>query len=97
MQFLFGDHTLDADRRELQSPQGGLVTGILLFQDFCLAPMIVLTPVLAGSAAATGAIAITYHSQPTRRYGRVRAKRRVIPEIPSRSSSAEALMASLKG
>jgi CPA2 family monovalent cation:H+ antiporter-2 len=42
-----------ADRRELQSPQGSLVTGILLFQDFCLAPMIVLTPVLAGSAAAS--------------------------------------------
>ena len=42
-----------ADRRELASPQGTLVTGILLFQDFCLAPMIVLTPVLAGSAAAS--------------------------------------------
>jgi CPA2 family monovalent cation:H+ antiporter-2 len=42
-----------ADRRELQSPQGSLVTGILLFQDFSLAPMIVLTPVLAGSASST--------------------------------------------
>ena len=42
-----------SDRQELQSPQGTLVTGILLFQDFCLAPMIVLTPVLAGAAAAS--------------------------------------------
>lgn len=42
-----------ADRHELRSPQGSLVTGILLFQDFSLAPMIVLTPVLAGSAAAS--------------------------------------------
>jgi CPA2 family monovalent cation:H+ antiporter-2 len=38
------------DRRELQSPQGMLSAGILLFQDFCLAPMIFLVPVLAGTA-----------------------------------------------
>ncbi len=44
-----------ADREELQSPQGTLVTGILLFQDFCLAPMILLTPVLAGAEAASTA------------------------------------------
>jgi CPA2 family monovalent cation:H+ antiporter-2 len=42
-----------ADRRELQSPQGTLVTAILLFQDVCLAPMIVLTPLLAGNAEAS--------------------------------------------
>ena len=37
-----------ADRQELQTPQGTLAAGILLFQDFCLAPMILLVPVLAG-------------------------------------------------
>ena len=37
------------DRREMESPQGGTVTGILLFQDFLLVPMIVLTPLLAGT------------------------------------------------
>ena len=42
-----------ADRHELQAPQGTLVAGILLFQDFCLAPMIVLVPVLAGAASAS--------------------------------------------
>lgn len=42
-----------ADRRELQAPQGVLATGIALFQDLCLAPMIVLTPLLAGTATAS--------------------------------------------
>lgn len=39
------------DRRELPTPQGMLSASILLFQDFCLAPMIFLVPVLAGDAA----------------------------------------------
>jgi len=38
------------DRRELPSPQGMLSAAVLLFQDFCLAPMIFLVPVLAGEA-----------------------------------------------
>lgn len=44
---------LYADRRELEAPQGKLVIGILLFQDFLIVPMIVLTPVLAGSVQAS--------------------------------------------
>jgi CPA2 family monovalent cation:H+ antiporter-2 len=48
-----------ADRQELQAPQGALVLAILLFQDFCLAPMLVLVPVLAGaSAASAGNVAL---------------------------------------
>lgn len=39
---------LYADRRELDAPQGKVLIGILLFQDFLIVPMIVLTPVLAG-------------------------------------------------
>ena len=46
---------LYADRRELDAPQGKLVLGILLFQDFLLVPMIVLTPILAGSVKASPA------------------------------------------
>jgi CPA2 family monovalent cation:H+ antiporter-2 len=45
-----------SDRRELQSPQGMLSAAVLLFQDFCLAPMIFLVPVLGGAAA--GSIAM---------------------------------------
>ena len=44
---------LYADRRELDAPQGKLVIGILLFQDFLIVPMIVLTPVLAGAVEAS--------------------------------------------
>jgi CPA2 family monovalent cation:H+ antiporter-2 len=44
------------DRRELQSPQGMLSAAVLLFQDFCLAPMIFLVPVLAGAAAGSVAM-----------------------------------------
>jgi len=45
------------DRQELPSPQGMVSAGILLFQDFCLAPMIFLVPVLAGTTD-TSALAI---------------------------------------
>jgi CPA2 family monovalent cation:H+ antiporter-2 len=44
------------DRRELPSPQGMLSASILLFQDFCLAPMIFLVPVLAGTADTSVAV-----------------------------------------
>ncbi len=52
---------LYAERRELDAPQGKLVLGILLFQDFLLVPMIVLTPILAGSVQASpAAIALRF-------------------------------------
>ncbi|HEX9670326.1 MAG TPA: cation:proton antiporter [Thermoanaerobaculia bacterium] len=52
---------LYAERRELDAPQGKLVLGILLFQDFLLVPMIVLTPILAGSVQASpAAIAVRF-------------------------------------
>jgi CPA2 family monovalent cation:H+ antiporter-2 len=41
------------DRREMDTPQGKVVVGILLFQDFLIVPMIVLTPVLAGAVEAS--------------------------------------------
>ncbi|MEM1177390.1 MAG: cation:proton antiporter [Acidobacteriota bacterium] len=40
-------------RRETHTPQGNVVLGVLLFQDFLIVPMIVLTPVLAGTTEAT--------------------------------------------
>ena len=46
---------LYADRRELDAPQGKILLGILLFQDFLIVPMIVLTPVLAGTVRASAA------------------------------------------
>jgi monovalent cation:H+ antiporter-2, CPA2 family len=46
---------LYADRRELDAPQGKIAIGILLFQDFLIVPMIVLTPVLGGAVQASAA------------------------------------------
>jgi len=40
-------------RGEHHSPQGRLVLGILLFQDFAMVPMLVLIPALAGKSALT--------------------------------------------
>jgi CPA2 family monovalent cation:H+ antiporter-2 len=44
-----------SDRKEMETPQGKLLTGILLYQDFLIVPMIVLTPVLAGVVKASAA------------------------------------------
>ena len=46
---------LYADRHETECPHGKAVIGMLLFQDFLIVPMIVLTPVLAGSVQASPA------------------------------------------
>lgn len=45
----------------MESLQGKVVIGILLFQDFPLVPMIVLTPVLAGVVeASAGAVVLRF-------------------------------------
>lgn len=45
------------DRGEIDSPQGRFAVGILLFQDLCVVPLMLLTPVLSGKEA-TGLVAI---------------------------------------
>ncbi|HEY0591265.1 MAG TPA: cation:proton antiporter, partial [Thermoanaerobaculia bacterium] len=50
-----------SDRRELDTPHGRAAVGILLFQDFLVVPMIVLTPLLAGQVrASAGEMAIRF-------------------------------------
>jgi CPA2 family monovalent cation:H+ antiporter-2 len=44
-----------ADREQLDAPQGKLVIGILLFQDFLIVPMVLVVPLLGGGAAGSGA------------------------------------------
>ncbi|MCX7877890.1 MAG: cation:proton antiporter [Ignavibacteria bacterium] len=41
------------DKRQIDSPQGKIELGILLFQDLCVVPMIILVPVLAASSGDT--------------------------------------------
>jgi CPA2 family monovalent cation:H+ antiporter-2 len=44
-----------ADRGELDSAHGRVVVAILLFQDLCVVPFMLLLPMLAGTSAGTGA------------------------------------------
>ncbi len=46
---------LIADRGEFITPQGRVMTGILLFQDFAMVPMIALVPALAGGGGGLAA------------------------------------------
>ena len=50
---------LYADRRESDTPHAKVALAILIFQDFLIVPMIVLTPVLAGEVPASPAALAT--------------------------------------
>jgi len=44
------------DRTELDTPHGRVAVGILLFQDLCVVPLMLLLPLLAGTGAAPGTL-----------------------------------------
>ena len=44
---------LYSERRELETPHGEAVMGILLFQDFLIVPLLIVVPVLAGTDTAS--------------------------------------------
>jgi len=73
-----------ADRGELDSPHGRVVVAILLFQDLCVVPLMVLLPLLAGvqqgPAAVVRAIGVTIVVTG----GLVLAGRYVVPELLKR-------------
>lgn len=43
------------ERREIDSPHGRFILGVLLFQDLCVVPMVLLVPLLAETPAEEGA------------------------------------------
>ena len=45
------------DRAELDAPHGRVVVAILLFQDLCVVPLMLITPLLAGTSPSLGAAA----------------------------------------
>ncbi|MET0594403.1 MAG: cation:proton antiporter [Polyangiaceae bacterium] len=45
------------ERRELDAPHGRFVVGALIFQDLCVVPMVLIVPLLGGSAQSSGAVA----------------------------------------
>jgi CPA2 family monovalent cation:H+ antiporter-2 len=44
---------LYSERREIETPHGEAVMGILLFQDFLIVPLLIVVPVLAGAGSAS--------------------------------------------
>jgi monovalent cation:H+ antiporter-2, CPA2 family len=51
------------DRAEMDTPHGKAAIGILLFQDLCIVPMMLLTPILSGKeGASVGSIFLTLGS-----------------------------------
>jgi monovalent cation:H+ antiporter-2, CPA2 family len=47
------------DRSELDTPHGRVVVAVLLFQDLCVVPLMLVTPLLAGTSSGVGAAART--------------------------------------
>lgn len=45
-----------ADKAEMDSPQGRVSLGILIFQDLCVVPLMIGTPILAGKGGDAGSI-----------------------------------------
>src|SRR5437763_1867282 len=46
-----------ADKGEIDTPHGRLATGVLIFQDLCVVPMMLVLPFLAGAADGEGGVA----------------------------------------
>ncbi len=46
-------------RGEVDAPHGRLILGILVFQDFCVVPIMLAIPILVGSTTGTGSVVLT--------------------------------------
>lgn len=73
-----------ADRGELDSPHGRLVVAILLFQDLCVVPLMVLLPLLAGVQQGVMAVVRAIGVTVLVTGGLVLAGRFVVPELLKR-------------
>jgi CPA2 family monovalent cation:H+ antiporter-2 len=72
---LFGDRAL------LGAPVGRLSLGILLFQDLCIVPLMLLTPYLAGRGAGAAELAWTLFKALAIVVGVVVAARKIVPRL----------------
>jgi len=71
-----------SDRGQIDSPQGRVATGVLVFQDLCMVPMMLLIPVLASSDAVdAGAILLVLGKATLVLVGIFAAARFVLPTI----------------
>jgi CPA2 family monovalent cation:H+ antiporter-2 len=71
------------ERAELGTPMGRIVLGVLLFQDLCIVPLMLLTPILAGQGSGAGNVAWTLLRSLGLVVAVVVGARRVLPPVLS--------------
>jgi CPA2 family monovalent cation:H+ antiporter-2 len=76
-----------ADRGELDAPHGRMVVAILLFQDLCVVPLMVLLPLLAGTQQGLGAIGRAIFVTALVTGGLVMGGRLIVPRVLERASN----------
>lgn len=76
-----------ADRGELDAPHGRMVVAILLFQDLCVVPLMVLMPLLAGTQQGIGAVARAVLVTAVVTGGLVMGGRVIVPRILERAAN----------
>jgi monovalent cation:H+ antiporter-2, CPA2 family len=69
------------ERGQLGSPAGRIALGVLLFQDLCIVPLMLLTPFLAGKGAGSSDLAFTLLKAAAVVAGVLLAARWVVPPI----------------
>jgi CPA2 family monovalent cation:H+ antiporter-2 len=72
---LLGDHA------ELDAPHGRVALGILLLQDLCIVPLMLLTPVLAGTVSGFGGLVMSLGKAGLIVAGVLFAARRFVPAV----------------
>ena len=68
-------------RGELEAPHGRLAVGILVFQDLCVIPMILMVPFLAGGGGAAQEILLTIGTAVLILVGALVAANRLVPRL----------------
>lgn len=72
---------LYAERDELATPHGNLAVGVLIFQDLCVVPMVLLTPILGGQGRDLASLGITLVEAALFLLAAVVAARYIVPRI----------------
>jgi CPA2 family monovalent cation:H+ antiporter-2 len=70
-----------AERRELEAPHGRLIVGVLLFQDLCVVPMMLVTPMLAAGGTNAGALALALGKALVVMVGTIVLARFIVPPV----------------
>ncbi len=70
-----------SEKGELDSPRGRIALGILIFQDLCVVPMMILTPILAGRGGGVWSISWTVAKALCMVLGALLCGRYVIPWV----------------